>query len=103
MSIKEFRNKLKNVKVMNMSLSDFIGVIATIIVIPVFTIQIINVVRRGRAKDYSLYYVLLQLIGTPEGGGGAISGIIRRDLPLAAMGLYGLFYYCVVLFYYLFF
>jgi hypothetical protein len=105
--IKKLQKKLKEKKIKididkEYSLSTVLGSIANILVIPIFTIQIINIIKRGKASDYSLYFILLQLIGTPEGGGALITGLIKSQYTIAIIGGYGFIYYLIVLFYYLF-
>tara|TARA_B100000242_G_C42764718_1_gene356262 strand:+ start:259 stop:396 length:138 start_codon:yes stop_codon:yes gene_type:complete len=42
------------------------------------------------------------LIGTPEGGGALITGIFPKNIQLGVMGGFGLLYYCIALYFYLF-
>jgi hypothetical protein len=100
--LEKTRNKLKNTTIKGYPLDSILGTIANLLVIPVFTIQIFKVISRGRAADYSLYFILLQLLGTPEGGGAAITGIVRKKRTLIIIGTYGFIYYCIVLYYYLY-
>ena len=102
MMIDELREKLKKIKIYGYPLSKLLGIIADILVIPIFTVQMFNIYKRGKASDYSLYFILLQLMGTPEGGGAAITGIVKNNTPLTIIGTYGFFYYCLVLYYYLY-
>lgn len=101
-TIKNIQIYLKNVKVYNKPLDECLGLIGNILVIPVFTAQIIKVISRGKANDYSIFFILLQLIGSPEGGGALITGLIKKKYTITIIGGYGLIYYLIVLFYYLF-
>lgn len=98
----ELREKLKKIKIYGYSLAEFLGIIADILVIPIFTVQMVNIYMRGKSSDYSLYFILLQLLGTPEGGGAAITGIVKDNTPLTIIGTYGFIYYLLVLYYYIF-
>lgn len=100
--LKELQKKLKETKIKNIPLDTVLGTIANILVIPVFTIQIITIIKRGKATDYSLYFILLQLIGTPEGGGAAITGFLKKQYSIAFIGTYGLIYHLIALYYYLY-
>jgi hypothetical protein len=101
----KIKEKLKNKKIKignEYSLSTVLGTIADILVIPIFTIQLIHIIKRGKSNDYSLYFILLQLIGTPGGGGALITGLITKQYTIAIIGGYALIYYLTVLYYYLF-
>jgi hypothetical protein len=96
-----FRTKLKNYKIKGYPLDMVLGTIANILVIPVFTTQLYKVITRGKATDYSILFILLQLLGTPEGGGAAITGIVKKNYNIFIIGMYGFIYYCIVLYYFL--
>ena len=100
--IETFRLYLKNLKIWGYKFEELIVHLALFIVIPSFSFQIYKLIRTGSAKDYSLYFILLQMLGTPEGGGAFITGIMTHNINLAITGGYGLFYYCIALFYYLY-
>jgi hypothetical protein len=100
--IKDIQHKLKNTTIKGYPIDKIMGAIADILVIPLFTIQLITVIKRGKSTDYSIFFILLQLFGTPEGGGALITGLVRKNWPLIIIGGYGVFYYLTILYYYLF-
>ena len=100
--IEELRIKLKETKIGKFHLDEILPTLALIIVIPSFVFQILKLLKTQSAKDYSLYFILLQLIGTPEGGGALITGIFAKNIQLGVMGGFGLLYYCIALYFYLF-
>ena len=100
--IKELQHKLKNMKIRGQPLDKLCGILGNMLVIPLFTVQLLTVIKRGKSTDYSILFILLQLLGTPEGGGALITGIVRKKLSLTIIGGYGVFYYLTILYYYLF-
>jgi len=100
-NIEEYRAKLKGIKILNLNLHDFLGIVAMIIMIISFTIQIRKLISTKDASDYSLWFILLQLVGSPEGGGGMIGGALISNYKLMVSGAYGFIYYCVALYYFL--
>ena len=101
MNIEKFRIQLKEAKIFNYSLDKFLSYLALIIIVISITNQIYKLFKTGSAKNYSLYFILLQLIGSPEGGGAAITGYMINNKQLTIMGTYGFLYYCIALYFYL--
>ena len=61
--------------------------------------QIYKIITTKSVKDYSLYFILLQLIGTPEGGGAGITGYMTGNKELLIMGILGFIYYAIALYF----
>ena len=100
--LEELRKRLKEIEINRYSLDKVLGFIADVLVIPIFTVQMVNIYLRGKSSDYSLYFILLQLLGTPEGGGAFITGLVKNNIPLAIIGGYGFIYYLLVLYFYIY-
>jgi hypothetical protein len=101
-TITHLREYLKQVTIKGYPLYKVLEFIGNLIVIPAFTFQILKIIKLGRVTDFSKYFILLQLIGTPEGGGGLITGIIQNSWEISLFGGYGLLYYLVLTYFYLF-
>jgi hypothetical protein len=102
MDLSKIRQKLKETKVYSYSLDEFMGILASILIIPLMSIQMIKTYKRGRANDFALMFLLLQILGTPQGGGGLITGIVKKNWQIGLIGTYSLFYYLFILYFYLF-
>lgn len=103
MDLDKIRKKLKNMKIFNYNLIFVLKTIATIIFVISMIIQMHKLISTKNAKDYSIYFILLQIIGIPEGGGGGIVGLIKNNIHLIIMGFFGFIYYCTALFIKLFY
>ena len=77
-------------------------ILATAIFVISMLIQINKIIKTKSVKDYSLYFILLQLIGTPEGGGAGITGLVTNNKELLIMGILGFIYYFIALYFKLF-
>ena len=102
MYLEHIRKTLKSTKIWNIKLEVLLNYLALFIIIISVSTQIFKLIKTGSAKNYSLYFILLQLIATPEGGGAAITGYVHNNHNLFIMGLLGFIYYSIALYYYLF-
>jgi len=96
--IERFRIRLKETKIGKYYLDEILPTLALFIVISSFMFQIFKLLKTRSAKDYSLFFILLQLIGTPEGGGALVTGILTKNIQLAIMGAFGFLYNVIALF-----
>ena len=101
-NISTIRKKLQNTYIGKYPLYKVLEFIANLFVIPAFTFQMFKIIRVGKVTDFSKYFIFLQLIGAPEGGGGFITGLVKRNWLVSLFGGYGLFYYLVLMYYYFF-
>ena len=85
MDLSKIRQRLKETKVYSYSLDEFMGILASILIIPLMSIQMIKTYKRGRANDFALMFLLLQILGTPQGGGGLITGIVKKNWQIASI------------------
>jgi len=99
MNLETLRTKLKHFTVFNINLIDVLKLLATIVFVIVVTFQIYKILTTKSVKDYSLYFILLQLIGTPEGGGAGITGYMTGNKELLIMGILGFIYYAIALYF----
>ena len=101
MFLEKLRQDLQSYKIFGYKLDIFLSYLALIIILFSVSNQIYKLFVTGSAKNYSLYFILLQLIATPEGGGAAITGYYHNNMQLLIMGAYGFIYYCIALYFYL--
>ncbi len=102
MDLVNIRKNLQNKQVYGMPLEKFLGLLANVLIIPILTIQMINVYTRGKASDYSIIFLLFRLFSTPRGAGGVVTGIVKNNPPIIIIGAYSVFYYLFILYFYLF-
>tara|TARA_B100000902_G_C27317729_1_gene922403 strand:- start:3 stop:332 length:330 start_codon:yes stop_codon:yes gene_type:complete len=102
MNLDKIRYSLKNYKIYNINLIDILKFLATTVFVISALIQINKIIKTKSVKDYSLYFILLQLIGTPEGGGAGITGLVLGNKQLLIMGFLGFVYYFIALYFKLF-
>ena len=99
MDLETIRITLRDFKLFNINLIDVLKLLATLVFIIAVIFQIYKILTTKSVKDYSLYFILLQLIGTPEGGGAGITGYMTGNKELLIMGILGFIYYAIALYF----
>tara|TARA_Y100000816_G_C26087146_1_gene573857 strand:- start:543 stop:857 length:315 start_codon:yes stop_codon:yes gene_type:complete len=99
MNINTIRKNIKKKNIYGLSVVTILRYIASGIFIIAVLFQIKHLLKIKKANDYSLYFIILQIIGTPEGGGAAITGYMTKNYSLLVSGLFGFIYYIIALYF----
>jgi hypothetical protein len=90
---------LYNINVINLSLTIATCLLIMIMIYEIYSFSTNRRIMTKNMQEFSYYFILLSLFGTPEGSGTFISGYILNDKLLLIKGFITTLYYLIVLYY----
>ena len=104
MDIDLIKHNIKNYTLYNINVLNLSVTIATWLFIMIMIYEIYSFITSRRIitkniEEFSYYFIILSLFGTPEGGGSGISGYILNDKLLLMKGFITTLYYLIILYY----